>query len=85
MTIADRARAHKLWPAYLAADSRAARSAISVMIAEDLELTESQRLKNLPKIAAQTKPKGRPRKVRPVREYDARCPVCQHVLVIEVP
>ena len=84
MTLADRARAHPLWASYV--DARAATrwldaASASKKIATDLGLTETQRLKNLPKIAKQSKPKGRPR----TRHVGTRCPYCAHELVIEVP
>lgn len=82
-TLAFRARAHSLWLLYaeaLARRDRHGASAISKSIAADLGLTETQRTHNLPKIAKQTKAKGRPKRA----PYEAVCPHCHHEIVIEV-
>jgi hypothetical protein len=83
VTIASRVRAHRLWPDYLVvldANSRVLIRKYSQTIADDLGLTEEQRLKNLPKIAKQSKPRGRPR----TRSFGTTCPYCARELVIEV-
>ena len=72
MTIAKRVRSHPLWADYMKARrenlAEAARQ-LSLVIAMELDLTERQRLVNLPKIAAQTGARGRPRSKE-------RCPHC---------
>lgn len=72
VTIAERARAHALWPDYVAAleaDARMTARECSLLIARDLDLTTVQRVKNLPRIAAHSGQRGRPRKPK-------LCPHC---------